>query len=315
MAISNPHKELELEPGASPDDIRKAYRRLAMKWHPDRNKSPEAEEKFKRVKEAYEKLIDPQPQAAAASAGPSSGGARRGSFDGADINDLFSMFFGAKSREEHGFGDAFGASWRESGAQSASSGRAQRGADLSATVSVPLRKALAGGQIAVTLRQAEGREEQLSLSLRPGLADGETIIARGKGSQGLMGGERGDLSITVRVLPDPVFERQGDDLSRAIEVPFARCVLGGEVPVELVDGSWVSVSVPAGASSGMRLRLRGKGAQKASGGAGDLYCRVEPAAPKATSAKERKLWEQLAKLADAPPKAPSKAAGKKAASN
>ena len=296
----NPYEELGLDPNGPPEEltpekITKAYRRAAMKHHPDRNPNDKgAEERFKRAKEAYEKLTNPQPERAAAA---SSRGAQAGGFSGSGFNvdDLFAQMFGG-GRGANGSGSR--ASW--SGWDEEAGDVFSRGADIEGRIQIPLRRALAGGRFTVSITRANGKEEQVDLNLRPGIADGERVVAAGKGSASPTGkGEAGDLVLTIQVQADPVFERSGDDLSRPLQVPFARCALGGDVAVEMPDGSWVNVAVPQGASAGMKLRLRGKGAANARGGHGDLYCRIEPIAPKKMLAKERKVWERLLALQEA----------------
>jgi len=307
----DPYKELEVGKNATQDEITKAYRKLAMKWHPDRNPKNQqaAEEKFKTVKEAYESLTDPvkiraREEREAAAGSPfgrpfAAGRSSRSYHSDVDVDDLFEQMFGASARKQSGGGfsgfDTKSRGWTGTEDFDAY----DQGADIESRISIPLRKALAGGRFAINLTRHDGKEETIEFTLRPGIGDGERVVAPGKGGPARGKGRPGDLILTIALTPDPLFERAGDDLTRPLSVPFARCVLGGEMPVEMPDGSWVNVTIPAGASSGMKLRLRGKGAQKFKGGAGDLYCRIEPAAPKKVLAKERKVWERIAALQEA----------------
>lgn len=280
---------------ASADDIRRAYRKLARTFHPDVNKEPGAEERFKEVSEAYDVLSDPDKRAKydrfgaawrQAGGGPqpgSGGGFDPGDFGGVrvefgegdlgDFGDVFeSLFGGRRGRGAGGFG-----------------GFAARGADHEAVLELTLEEAARGGRRSVTL--GDGRSYEVSIPV--GVRDGQRIRLAGEGGQGAGGGPSGDLFLRVRIKPHPRFRLEGRDLHVEVPVSPWEAALGATVDVPTLDGT-AKVKVPAGSSSGRRLRLRGQGFPGPRGGHGDLYATVRIAVPKHLSRRERELFEQLA---------------------
>jgi DnaJ-class molecular chaperone len=258
MNVDDPYRTLGLARGASDDDIRRAYRRLAKQYHPDLNKGKEAEERFKAVNAAYAILSDPDKRARfdrgeidgqgnERARNPFEGFTARGGgspFGGADVfEDLFANVFGGRN------------GGRRQGFRS-------RGADLRSTLTVDFLEAVQGAKKRVTL--APGRS--VDLTIPAGVEDGQVLRLAGQGAPGQGGGAPGDALVEVKVRPHGYFRRVGDDIHVDVPVTLAEAVLGGRITVPTITGP-VTVTVPKGADSGTKLRLRGKGV----GGRGDQY--------------------------------------------
>jgi curved DNA-binding protein len=295
MAVG--HKDyydvLGIKRGASDDEIRRAYRKLARQYHPDVNKDAGAEGRFKEISEAYEVLRDPEKRErydrlgtnwarAGADAGGrgfedafGQGGFRQGDvrveFGDGEFSDLFEGLFGGQRGGAGGFEDF-----------------AIRGTDQEATLELALEEAAAGGRRRVTL--GDGRS--FDVNFPAGVKDGQRIRLAGKGGAGRRGAPAGDLFLRVRIRPHPYFRVDGRDLQIDVPVSPWEAALGATVPVRTLDGT-ARVRVPAGSSSGRRLRLRGKGMPGPRGGHGDLYATVQIAVPRELSDEERELFERL----------------------
>jgi curved DNA-binding protein len=284
---------------ASADDIRRAYRKLARENHPDVNKDPAAEDRFKEISEAYEVLRDEEKREQYDRLGENwragqdvsgadgfsdfdfgGGGAGSGfrdvrvnfgggDFGGADFSDFFEGLFGGAPRGRR----------RSSGFNGFSS----RGNDVEATLEVSLEEAARGGKRRISL--ADGRDYEVTIP--PGVRDGQLIRLAGEGTQGMGGGPAGDLLLRVRLRPHPRFRVEGGDLHVTLPVAPWEAALGASVDVPTLGGS-ATLKVPPGSSCGRRLRLRGEGL-----GDGDLYAHVSIKVPKQLNKRERELFEQL----------------------
>jgi curved DNA-binding protein len=313
--------------GASQDEIQASYRKLARKYHPDVNKSPDAEEKFKQLNEAYEVLRDPKKRERYDSLGenwqagqdftPPPGwefftnrpGSRGGQGFGFD-------FFGGNGFEESpfsGFSDFFdilfggglgGGRTRRAPSGERSGGRAPSGQDQEAEISISLEEAHRGVRKTLTLETIEGRRRQsrtLEVNIPAGTPDGHRLRLRGQGGGGGRGGQAGDLYLRVRIAPHPLFHLNGQDLE--VEVPIApwEAALGGRIEVPLIEGR-ASLKLQPGVQSGQRLRLRGKGLAQRNGTQGDLYAIIKIVVPSSLSAREKELFEELARLSSFRPR-------------
>jgi curved DNA-binding protein len=283
---------------ASQDDIRRAYRKLARRYHPDLNQESDAEERFKEVSEAYEVLSDPEKRERYDNLGSSWRSAEAAG--GADFEDLFRQqgFGGGDVRVEFGDG-AFSEFFERLFGDRAATGTTGplRGRDHEAVLELSLEEALAGGRRRLSLE--DGRS--FDVNIPAGVREGQRIRIAGRGSSGRDGGPPGDLYLRVRLRPHPRFGREGDDLYLDLPVAPWEAALGATVPVQTLTET-AQVRVPAGSSSGRRLRLRGRGLPKQGGGRGDLYANVQIAVPKRPSDEERQLFERLASVSEFDPR-------------
>jgi curved DNA-binding protein len=296
---------LGLQRGASADDVKKAYRKLARKYHPDVSKEKDAEAKFKEVNEAYQTLSDDEKRAAYEQLGqhrpgedfrppPDWGerfGARPGGaqFEEVDLSDLFAQFGmgGARARSGPGGGRAF----------------SMPGQDYEVVANISLEDAARGTEVALETVATEIGEDgtprrvprTVRIRVPKGATDGQRLRVPGKGGPGVGGGAAGDLYLDIRLQPHPVFKPMDHDLY--VEVPLApwEAVLGAEVEVPTLEGR-VKVNVRAGSRAGQKLRLAGKGLPTAKGGHGDLYCVLQVVTPSVLSAEEKALYEELARV-------------------
>lgn len=262
---------------AKPDDIRKAYRKLAKQYHPDINKSSGAEAKYKEINEAYEVLKDPDKRAKYDTLGMNwkqgqdftpPPGYQHVEFGG-DFSDFFQTLFGNAG----GFGDIFGHS---------SGYRQPMQRDTEADLTLRLTDILHGGTYNLRLGS-----RTLSVNLPHGITEGTKLTLRGKSETG------GDLHLTIHIEHDPVYEVNDYDLTREVRVPVYDAVLGKDLTVETLTGE-VTVKMPPGIQEGQKLRLRGKGLPKRDGTSGDMYVRVRVEIPRHVTAKQRELWQKIA---------------------
>lgn len=308
MAFIDYYKVLGVERNASQDDIKKAYRKMARKYHPDLNKDdPNAKDKFQEINEANEVLSDPEKrkkydeygehwkhadefkaereayQRAQQSGGQSAywysvngddfmGGFGRGNASG--FSDFFEQLFGH-------------------GASTGRSGRGynmmSRGGDIEAQMNLSLREA------AVTHKQTFSvNGENLRITIPAGIADGQMIKLKGHGEKGSNGAPDGDLYITFQIAPDPEFKREGDDLFTDVDIDLYTAVLGGTVNVKTIDGM-VKLKVNPGTQNDTKVRLRGKGfpIYKKEGTFGDLIVTYHVNIPTSLSEKQKELFTQL----------------------
>ncbi|MGE3107869.1 MAG: DnaJ C-terminal domain-containing protein [Phycisphaerales bacterium] len=315
---------------ASQDDIQKAYRKLARQYHPDVNKSKEAEEKFKAFGEAYEVLKDPEKRKLydqlgnnwkggqdfrpppgweekfRRSSGSPGAGGHNVDFGGGstDFSDFFESLFG-------GIG-GFGAARSKSAGSRRAKPRASRGDDHAVDIAVPLPTAITGGSLPINLELLETDPSGLSrrssksfdVKIPAGITDGSTIRLGGQGGAGHAGGDRGDLLLRVRIAGDDRFSVHGHDLHTTLPISPSEAVLGARVVIPLPIGQ-ATVTIPPGSQSGQRLRLRGKGLPKrggVGGEAGDVLAELRITVPKHPTDPERSLYEQLAKISNFDPR-------------
>ncbi|HUL21337.1 MAG TPA: J domain-containing protein [Thermodesulfobacteriota bacterium] len=302
MATRDYYNILGVAKGASDDEIKRAYRKLAMKYHPDRNPNKkEAEERFKEINEAYAVLSDKEKRKQYDTFG-AEGFHQRFSqediFRGFDFDEILSGLFGSRGRREFrfggrggfDFGDLFG---KQGGYQDA--GRMpQRGEDIVYEIPISLEEAAAGGGKRVSYRK-NGRIEEVSVRIPRGIPTGKKLRLAGKGMEGRNGGPPGDLYLQVSVGEHPVFSREGDDLIVEKEINFSDAVLGTTVEVPTLEGT-KKVKVPPGTQSHTKMRLKGLGMPHFQGeGKGDEYVKVIVRIPKKVSEKSRELIQNLAK--------------------
>lgn len=306
MATRSPdfYQVLGVPRTASQEEIQRAYRRLARRYHPDVNKDPAAEERFKEISEAYHVLSDPDtrrrydqfgpafrqaPEGAErwAGAGARPGGATwgagpAGSWTGTtdfdfDLEDLLGGIFG------HGRGPI-------------------PGADQEAELVLTVEEAYQGGRRTITLQGPAG-PRTLSVMIPRGVVNGQRIRLAGQGGRGADGGPPGDLYLVVRLADHPRYHVEGRDIHVRLPVTPWEAALGANVAIETPGGE-AKVKVPPGTSSGRRLRLRGLGLPNPRGEPGDLYAEIRIMVPREPNDAERRLFEQLAAVSEFDPRRP-----------
>ncbi len=302
---------------ASKDDIKKAHRKLALKYHPDKNPDDKkAHEKFKRIQEAYDVLSDEEKRAAYDRYGkdfekirgsgwdPSAAGSA--GFEGLDLDQIFGgggqRTAGGGVKFERGFSDFFeqlmgGGAGGRGGARPRAQSRPaapQRGANIRHELELPLQTAVLGGTTEFYINRT-GKNEKLSVTIPPGIETGSKIRLREQGQPSPNGGPTGDLILLIKVSEHPHFRRVGKNLELKLPITIAEAALGAKVDVPTPTGT-VSMSIPAGTSSGRRLRLKGQGIRNRDGSAGDLIVEVQIRMPEVLDEESIKLIEQFRAL-------------------
>ncbi len=309
MKYKDYYEILGVKRDAGADDIKKAYRKLAHKYHPDVSKDPAGEAKFKDVAEAYQTLKDPEKRAAYDNLGRhqpgeefrpppgwDGGGAGTGgfSFEDIDLSDLFGNLGGGFGRGGFGRGGSIPIP----------------GQDFEVTAPVTLEDAFRGTEMDLNLSVPEpdehGRLRRVPLVFRAripkGVTDGDRLRLPGKGGKGLNGGPNGNLYLNIALQPHPLYRATGHDLY--LDLPLApwEAALGASVEVPTLAGA-VSLKIPAGTSSGRKLRLAGRGLPKRKEGAGDLYAVAQIVVPDKTGEREQALYRELAENSKFNPRA------------
>lgn len=317
MAAKRDYYEiLGIDKNADDNTIKKAYRKLAKKYHPDQNAgNARAERQFKEVTEAYSVLSDPEKKKlydqfghaafdgsapdpdAFTQGGAGNGGFREFHFEQGNMDDIFGDIF---SGIFHGKGDAgggfsfhgFGGDGFAGHGGNGFTGEDVRmkGQDIQAQVEVSFDEAASGCDKVISLQNADGRVQSLQIHIPAGMEDGRSIRLKGKGMPGYGGGKTGDLLLKVKTGSKPGFERKGMDVYSTISIPFTTAVFGGEVPVQTLSGK-IMCKIREGTQSGSRIRLKGKGivSMKNPNVYGDHYVTVQIQVPKNLSreAKEK----------------------------
>jgi curved DNA-binding protein len=304
------YKTLGIEKNASAEVIKKAYRKLALKYHPDRNPSDKkgSEEKFKKISEAYAVLSDPEKRQQYDNYGSeafSQKFSQEDIFRGFDINDIlrdlgfggaggFTIFGGGGPRGRRQtytqrvdpFNEHYGEQQYRQPFQ-------QRGEDLEYNLSITLEEAATGAEKKIALRQAN-KTQELKVKIPPGINSGQKLRLPGKGSPGLSGGPAGDIYLNIQVLPHPVFTREGDDIVTEVSVKFSQAALGTSIDVPTLNGQSKRIKIPAGTQCSMRIRMKGFGLTHFKGGGkGDEYVKVNVIVPKKLTEKQQELVKKL----------------------
>ncbi len=279
------YSTLGVERNADAATIKKAYRKLAQKYHPDKNPDDKpAEERFKQITEAYAVLSDPN---------------KRKQYDQFGDSGFHQRFSQEDIFRNMDFGDIFGNSGGEDlfsqlfgGGRRGTARRPSKGQDYSMNISIPFRLAVQGGERRIDYR-SDSRAEQIKVRIPAGIEPGAKLRVTGKGGPSPAGGPPGDLFLQIEIEPDPLFSRDGNDLLVQVTVPFSGICLGTSVDVPTLDSS-KRIKIPAGLQPGQKIRLRGFGVA-ASGRkpAGDLYAVIEVTVPKVLSEEQKEKIEQL----------------------
>ncbi len=264
------YETLGISENASADEIKKAYRKLARKYHPDINKSPEAQEKFKEINAAYEVLSDPEKKAQYDQFGDQMFGGQnfsdfaRGQGANVDLDEILrAMFGGGAGGFSGGFSSSSGG-FSNSGFGGGFGGFSAPDLDLKTSITVPFLTSVLGGKHHITLDNGES----FDIKIPAGIKTGKTLRVRGKGKS--YQGQRGDLLIVVNVAPSPDYERKGNDLYKTIDVPLKTALFGGKIEVDTPEKK-VTLKVPKNTKNGQKFRLKDKGFPTINGGKGDLY--------------------------------------------
>lgn len=302
------YKILGVTKSADTDEIKKAYRKLALKYHPDHNNGDkDAEAKFKEISEAYAVLSDPEKRQQYDTYG-SAGFRQRYSqediFRGFDINDILRQFgFGSSGFSSSGFGNSMGGGRQgfNSFFQQNSNGfggcggcgQPVKGQDLTYQLSVTLEDVLEGTDRQLTLRK-NGKTENVSVKIPKGIEEGKKLRLKGKGGEAPMGGVPGDLYLKVQLEPHREYERKGDDLILSKRIPYSDACLGAKLEVKSLDGKKFVVNVPSGTNGDSRLRIKGQGLPSGPiGGRGDLYVKIRVEVPKSLTEEQKSMIESL----------------------
>jgi len=288
------YETLGVSESASADEIKKAYRKLARKYHPDINKSPEAEEKFKEINAAYEILSDPEKKRQYDQVGDNMFGGQSfhdfaGAQGGADLDEILRSIFGGGggfsgfSSGGGGFGGGhsgggFGGFGGFGGAH------AEPNLDLETSITIPFNTAALGGKHSLTVNG-----ETFDIKIPAGIKSGEKLRVRGKGQK--MGSRAGDLYIKVNVAPSPEYTRDGNNLTKEVEIPLKTALFGGKVPVKTLHKE-ITVKIPKGIKCGQKLRVKEQGIMdRKTKQMGDLYLKLNVILPKV-----EELDPELAKM-------------------
>ena len=292
---------------STPEELKKAYRKLALKYHPDKNPGDKkAEERFKQISEAYAVLSDKEKRQNYDTYG-AEGFQQRYSqediFKGADLNDILREFgfnFGggggrASFRTSRGGGDPFSSFFQQGqgGPGGFQQGPPPKGQDLALELSISLTEVLLGAEKTISLGRG-GKSDKVSVKIPAGIESGKKLRVTGKGNPSQFGGPPGDLYLLINVLPHELFNRDGDDLLVDQKIPFSAMLLGGKVDVPTLEGKTLSVKVPHATQANAKLRLKGHGLPAGPHGPrGDLYVRLNVEIPKSLDKDQKKLVGEL----------------------
>ena len=309
MKYKDYYSILGLNKNATQDEIKKAYRKLAKKYHPDANpNNKKAEEKFKEVNEAYEVLGDPKKRKKYDAFGSTYNFEDGYDFDpasygfgnnvryeyrtnvGGDYSDFFKSFFGDDGFDLGSIFEGFGSHRRRKSYPA-------KGSDIESVIEISPEEGFAGAEKSISIRTRTG-DRSLSFKIPKGVKDREKIRLKGQGEPGTNGGSNGDLYLTVKFKKGGKFDVEGMDLVTTLDVLPWDAALGGEKPVETLDGK-ILIKIPPGIQTDSKIRVAGKGYIDRSGLRGDLFIRIRIVNPKVINSEVRKLYEKLRDAAKA----------------
>ena len=308
------YQVLGVDKKATADEIKKAYRKLAVKWHPDKNPNNKAasEEKFKKISEAYAVLSDAKKREEYDHFGSADQYRQQYSqediFRGFDLDEILRGFgFGGarggrttfrtggrrggggyQEYEEDPFAGVFGGS----GQQYAN--MPQKGQDAEYNLSISLEESVLGADKKISL-QLEDRIEDINVKIPPGISTGKKLRLPGKGLSGFNGGPNGDLYLNINVMPHPIYSRDGNDLYIEKTIKFTQAALGTTIDIPTLDGTTKRLKIAPGTQNNTKIRMKGFGVPGLKGAVkGDQYVKINVEIPKKLTEKQMKLIEQLA---------------------
>jgi len=295
LAQQDYYEILGLKKGATADELKKAYRKLAVKYHPDKNPGDKkAEDRFKEINEAYAVLSDPQKKSQYDQFG-STGFHQRYSqediFRGFNAGDIFKEFgLGSDDVFSRIFGGAGGGSFRQGGRY----GMSSKGSDFEMELSISFQEAFSGGEKRVSY-SVGGRSEEVSVKIPAGIDSGARLRLAGKGGAGSGGGPAGDMFLNIVVREDQKCLREGANIIMPQLISYSHACLGGPLDVATLDGT-KRIKIPAGIQDGTKVRLKGLGfPQPGNSGRGDFFVQIQIAVPQLLTPRQSELLQQLAK--------------------
>ena len=304
------YKMLGLDKKATTEDIKKAYRKLAMKWHPDKNPNNKAaEEKFKKISEAYAVLSDPKKKEEYDTFGSADQFRQRYTqediFRGFDLNDILRSFgFGDAAAQEPEISEQQGRGlyfyprrlifrYLRGGAAEISR-TPQKGQDFEYNLSITLEDSVFGAEKKLAL-QKDGSVEEINFKIPPGINSGKKLRLAGKGGPGIDGGPPGDLYINITIIPHPIFARDGNDIYIDKIINFSQAVLGTSIDVPTIEGPVKRIKIPPGTQNNTKIRMKGFGVPRLKGsGKGDQFVKIIVDIPKKLSERQTELVRKLA---------------------
>lgn len=302
------YQTLGVSRDASKEEIKKAYKKLALKYHPDKNKGDKtSEDKFKKISEAYAVLSDDEKKRQYdqfGAEGFSNRYSQEDIFKGFDIgsifeefgfgNDIFSSIFGnagrRTGRQSSGFSFEFG---NNPFGAAGGGGMPREPQKAELLLELTLEEAVIGGKKTVSFNTESG-VDKINLAIPPGIEAGKKLKVKGKGVVDPFSGQRGDLYCKIAIAPHPVFKREGDDLIMEKPVRLTELVLGGTVTITTLDKKQIELKIPPNSKNNATLRVKGKGVPKNSGSPGNLLVRLTAVLPGSLTDRQRELFEELA---------------------
>ena len=307
MEYKDYYKTLGVNKNATTEEIRKAYRQLAKKYHPDKNPgNKSSEEKFKELTEANEVLSDAEKRKKYDMLGANwkqyqtagnqennnwysqfntGGGGRQFDFS----SDAGGMFGGEGGFSEF-FESFFGGNLKDK-ARTNPRTQPRKGKDYESKLNVSLNEAYSGSEREFTING-----KRLKIKITPGIEYGKKLRLKNQGGEGTRGGERGDLYLTINIEKHPLYERKGDDLYLNMDIDLYTAILGGKKQLKTIDGKIINITIPKETDNETILRMKDLGMPKSGGGKGDLFVTIKIRIPKGLSVEERSLFEKLAYL-------------------